>query len=589
MKALLQKINILNHFDDVVETVKRFPLSVMCAGWVFVLTVLTIADIDVFKEETIGRIGLSLTLGYFWFGISQLVAESKGLNNIKHMALAILGFIPLLFITFGETEGFFRLAFIIPALLLFLMVAPFIRNQDSNISFWVFNRNVWFGVAVAIVAGGILAAGTSAALGAINYLFDLNLREKPYGYIMAFCFTILTPIYALAFIPKTFNFDEAQCNVPTQVNFIVNWILAPLIIVYMIILYAYFIKIGVNWEIPKGQLSFMITGFLGAGLVIYLISWPLHEAQSKALRFFAKFFFIAMLVPIVMQIVSIGMRIEQYGVTEKRYIVAASAVWFAFIAVGFLVQKLKLKHIPLSLAVLLLVSAIGPWSARDVSFSSQHNRMEAVLMEHNLLVEGKIIGLDTDKEVPFEVRQNISGIADYIFRHDHDFYGFDENYRFFKALNFNYVSKWENKNTQAALRDGRFNYTFSETVYNKTVTVSGVDYYIPRQYIAQNKSNRNRNKIKITDDIEASLSMLEGSIVQIIIGTGRPITFNLTELANKYVQESPNNNKLKAPIELEASNENYSVRLDIFSFMGKVKNDVAQVDSASTVIYITKR
>jgi len=220
-------------------------------------------------------------------------------------------------------------------------------------------------------------------------LFDVRIGNDIFSDIFALSATIVGPIYALSFVPKKFDQGDETCHAPIQVGFITNWILAPLVIIYMGILYAYFVKIGVNWEIPKGQLSFMITGFIGIGLATYMISWPQRDTGGKLLQLMMKYFFSAMLIPVVMQAISIGARLDQYGFTEKRYVVAISVLWFAFIAVGFMLKKLDLKHIPLSLACLLLLASWGPWSARDVSAYSQIGKTK----HYRVMRVFKLVGL----------------------------------------------------------------------------------------------------------------------------------------------------------------------------------------------------
>ena len=445
MKAIFQKFSLLGNWEVFIETVKRFPLSSLCGVLSFCIAVYAIHNNRTIDEEVILRLILSFGLGYLWFGFCQIFSEAKNLNGVKHGLLALVGFAPLLFITFGSTDEFFRLFFIVPALMLLIMVAPYALRRSHDESFWIFNRHVWFGVAVAYVASLLLAGGVAAALEAIKYLFGVKIPSELWSDIFVFCGFVLGPIYALSFVPRQFDYKDEECHTPIQVGFIVNWIFAPLVLVYMTILYAYFIKIGVMREIPKGQLSYMIVGFLGAGLVTYIVSYPLHglggkesgskesgskASGSKALRLISKYFFAAMIIPVVMQAVSIGMRIDQYGFTEKRYIVAMSVLWFAFIALGFLFKKLQLKHIPLSLALLLLLGSWGPWSARDISASSQLGRLEKVMKEHGLIKEGQVVPVAEGEDLPSDVRINIRGISDYIFRHKHEFYVFNNKYKF---------------------------------------------------------------------------------------------------------------------------------------------------------------
>lgn len=582
MKAFFKKFSLQDNLEIFIDTVKRFPLSTICCFIGFIFIVLEIHNHDFIEKETLGRLILSFVLGYFWFGIVQIFAESKGLNAIKHGALAVLGFAPLLLITFGETSEFFRLAFIIPALFLLIMGAPYIGRKSDDESFWVYNRHVWFGVAVAWLASLLLAGGIAAALAAIKYLFDVKIANEIWGDIFAFCGVILGPIYALSFIPKAFDFRGTDCHTPTQVGFIVNWIFAPLVITYMAILYAYFIKIGITWDIPKGQLSFMIVGFIGAGLATYMIAWPIHKTGSKALQLIVKYFFIAMIIPIIFQAISIGMRINQYGFTEQRYVVAMSVFWFGFIAIGFILKKLQLKHIPLSLAVLLLLASVGPWSARDVSEWSQINRLESVLTEHGLFQDGRIIALDKGKELPYEVRKNISGIADYIFGHKHEFYGYDNQYKFFQKLNIQFISKWDRKTNALNIEDGRFNYNFPNNQYNKMIDVSDADYYFPNLNVS--KSSRHNDIHSAQQDRDVMAVYEDGNIVVSVKNYGvSKVKFD--EILKNIIQDNKNA-QMKDNLILKGETSKYKFRLMMRNMSGEIVDEKPQLSYASGDLFI---
>ncbi len=586
MKIFFGKLSLVNNLEDFQETVKRFPLSSVCAFLAFIFVFLSIHGANFIQDETLGRFVLSFVLGYFWFGFCQIFSESKGLNNLKHSALALIGFTPLLFIVFGSTEEFFRLFFIIPAMLLLITVAPYIYQQSRDESFWMFNRYVWFGTAIAYVASLLLALGASAALAAVKYLFDVSINQIFFNDIFIFCGFILGPIYALSFVPHNFRFKESECHTPSQVNFVVNWILAPLVVTYMAILYAYFIKIGMTWDIPKGQLSYMIVGFIGVSLVTYLVSWPLHGNGSRALTLIVKYLFPSMIIPVVFQVISIGMRIEQYGFTEKRYVVLLSALWFSFIAGGFLIKKLQLKHIPLSLGILLLIGSWGPWSARDISEWSQVGRLEAVLVKHNLLVDGEIVKSESSDEIPFEVRQNISGIADYIFQHKHKFKGYDNRHELFQELGFDHLSKWSNAKAEIALKEGKFHFEYSQNVRDRALVVKGVDYYIPRQYVYKTSYSKKRH---ITKDLMYSLEKLAQNKVHLYLNEDEGFVFDVGEVARQHIQNQPNSNKMSAPVVLKEIGKHHAVMMKVYSFSGELEGDKAIVTNVSLDLFITER
>ncbi len=594
--GFIKKIISFNGAEAFKDTVKRFPLSSICCFVGFVIVILAIHgvwdDWDI-KEKNLARIFLLMLLGYFWFGIVQLIDESHALNTFKRIGLSIAGIVPLALIVFGDTDEFFRLFFIVPALLLLISVAPYILKKSDNDSFWVFNRYVWFGVAVSYLGAMLMAGGIAAAIAAVKYLFDAKIEEEVFGDILALSATIVGPIYALSFVPKRFDQGDEECHAPTQVGFLTNWILAPLAIIYMAILYAYFIKIGITWEIPKGQLSFMITGFIGVGLATFLISWPQRETGSKALKLLVKYFFPAMVVPVVMQAISIGMRIDQYGFTEKRYIVALSVLWFAFIAIGFMLKKLELKHIPLSLALLLLIASWGPWSARDVSGFSQLSRMEKVLTENGLYENGQVMKLRKGQELSYEKRVQISGIADYIFSHDHEFAGYKTQYKFFKALNINHISKWERKSNNNVVQDGRFTLNFSNNnAYRGIVDVQKADFYMPNFSIGVNKGQ------PIEVDGNSFATNLKDNVVTITWNDRVDLTKDLSEIVSGMIVEygtSNGENSVKSrynlgdPYELTLSNGNVRVLLMITNINGKMVDDKPEVNYVNGKAFIKIR
>ncbi|MBX2833631.1 MAG: DUF4153 domain-containing protein, partial [Micavibrio sp.] len=307
--------------------------------------------------------------------------------------------------------------YIFPALLLGVMFAPFLRGGD-DLSVWFYNRKLWVGVAISYIALILLAGGASTALWAVEELFDLDFKTQFYSDIWAFAGLVVGPIYALYWVPERFKYTQDDCNDPPGLKFIVNWISAPMVFVYLAILYAYFARIIITGEVPNGHLAYMISGFIGAGVVTYLAAHPLRNEGTLQLRALYKVLFMAMIVPVGFHIYAIWERIGAYGVTEQRYMLALAAVWFAFLAFGNLRGRLPIRVIPMVLAALLVLASFGPWGAVSVSGKSQLARLEALLDEHGLVVDGKVVKAKED--LALEVRADISSILAYLCHTDRD-------------------------------------------------------------------------------------------------------------------------------------------------------------------------
>lgn len=345
------------------NVLRRFLPSVLCSLILFCLGILSDYDVIDIEDELSGRIVGFLVCGFFLFGGLRVFAEQRSFKPQSILGLVLAAAIGLGLLIFLAHTSLMIFIYLIPALLLFVMVAPYLRGGD-DVSFWVYNRDILLGALIGIAAGITLGAGVSAALLSIEYLFGIEFLDEMLSDFWFFCAVIFTPLYTLAWVPQRFEYRQHEVSLPIGLTFVVNWILAPLVITYVLILYAYFIKIAVVGQLPRGQLSYMVSVFASVGIITYMLGWPLREQAAGALKLVHKWLFIALIIPVGVQAFSIYERIAQYGVTEQRYFVAISAVWLAGVVAVFLMGKGRLKFIPMGLMVLLLLTSFGPWGAR---------------------------------------------------------------------------------------------------------------------------------------------------------------------------------------------------------------------------------
>ncbi len=124
-------------------------------------------------------------------------------------------------------------------------------------------------------------------------------------------------------------------------------------------LLIYFVKILVTLNWPSGQLGPMVLGYSAAGLVLFVLASLLEN--RFAVLYCA--FFPKILIPVViMQLVSVGIRLNAYGVTESRYYVALFGVFSIVIGVLLSVRGKNTRNgiIALLAAGFALVSILLP-------------------------------------------------------------------------------------------------------------------------------------------------------------------------------------------------------------------------------------
>ena len=102
-----------------------------------------------------------------------------------------------------------------------------------------------------------------------------------------------------------------------------------------------------------------------------------------------------------MVLMALWQRVDQYGVAERRYLMGVLALWLGGAALYAAITRTgRIRWIPLTLAVLGLVTFAGPWSAYAVAEGSQAKRLEAILDAHGALAGGRVAAGTV--EIPFD-------------------------------------------------------------------------------------------------------------------------------------------------------------------------------------------
>ncbi|CAN0572476.1 unnamed protein product [Ectocarpus sp. 12 AP-2014] len=171
---------------------------------------------------------------------------------------------------------------------------------------------------------------------------------------------------------------EIQFKKPLEV--FVTYILIPLIILYILILYAYAAKITIQWELPQGWVSYLVTALALLGFVVQVIINPMQKkSDSWTIAKFHPWFYRLILPLVGLLFVAIFRRISDYGITENRYFVVAIAFWILGATLFLLFNKTKkLIVLPSSLFVLALLASFGFWGAASISERSQVAQFQEV-------------------------------------------------------------------------------------------------------------------------------------------------------------------------------------------------------------------
>lgn len=194
--------------------------------------------------------------------------------------------------------------------------------------------------------------------------------------------------------------------------------LIPLVTAYILILYAYLAKILIEWELPNGWVTYLVLSFSIVGILALLLLHPVKEDSDKQwIKWFSTGYYRALIPLVVLLLFSIWVRIDDYGVTINRFIVATLGVWLTLMVLYFIISKSKsIMVIPISLCVITLGAAFGPFSAFSVSESSQLHRFEEILSEQSMITESGI-AVSASEVLELDTRKELSSIVTYLTDH----------------------------------------------------------------------------------------------------------------------------------------------------------------------------
>ena len=275
------------------------------------------------------------------------------------------------------------LKFIYTTVFLSIFIAPFFKQKDEN-GFWVFLMNNAKAAVVATAISVVLIAAIDGLLFGFFNLFDIKISGRPFAYSAIISLCTILPILFFSGIP---SIDECLQESPALNKFQVSmnkFLFLPILSLYIILLYAYIAKIIIQWEMPKGMVSYLVSASMM--LMLLRVTLTLPERINPKPSFEKKLLKIipAACIPLVI-LMSVGImrRISDYGISEDRYYIAAVNIFYYIIIAILLIDKIrcKSKYIAIVFCSMFLILTNGPLSAINVTHRVWINSVKAALVE----------------------------------------------------------------------------------------------------------------------------------------------------------------------------------------------------------------
>jgi hypothetical protein len=625
----LPSLNLL--FTNAKKSLIRFPLTIISAALGVIVSIYLVE----YKKEIDNAFPyinflLTAAIGIPLFFSTSIYCAIEKTNILKKAIINAFAFV-LLFaiyqslpdseITNNTSVPYIK--YTIYNIIVHLLVSfiPYLKTKKLN-GFWNYNKTLFIRVWTSILYSGVLYLGLIFALFAVDKLFNIDFHDELYFDIYIVTAGLFNTWFFVGGIPKKLENLESETNYPKGLKVFTQYVLLPLLILYLIILYAYVIKIVAIWDWPKGIVSYLISGVSILGILALLLIYPYSKSEGNSwIKKFSRIYYFILIPLIIVLFLAIKMRIDAYGITINRYIIVLLGVWLALVSAYFCIGRKNIKFIPQSLAIIMALMSFGPWGMFSVSERSQSERLFHLLQESKILVDGKVQNeviwiqdslpklhakkLKINQHlVKDSIHNEIYSIINYLDDH-HGFNSikpifkqnldslitvsrgdnryFNETSVYMKSLGLQeykiYKNSWPQNNNSFYFGTSNLDYT----------DVSEYDYLINSNYY-NNNSKSEKFYIKGFTYCIDPINNFEKIFT--IHTKKEQVSIDLNPLSNVLIEEygeNSNNNVLRKKMTLYKNTKTVNLKLEISNMRFNKKNDSLLLNSFNTKIFIKEK
>ena len=361
---------------QLLQSPRRFPVE-FALGVVFFIIAVWDSETSTWNE-TSARMESAVNGDILWFFV-PLMALTFWLHRVNRWAYlaSFFLFLPLMALDlkpFLWTYGF-GFTYVLAAILLIVG-----NKKMDNRPFAAHALHVVTQMFFGLLISGILNLAVIAIVASFFYIFGIEEPRHLYEYIYQFVWFILAPQVCCTLIRQ----NEDEVSEPFKVlRLILNFILSPAVIIYTVILYAYFLKIVFVWDLPKGGVAWMVMGFITVALVGRVAQSILSQRYYD---WFYRYFTLIAIPPLIMYWIGSIYRIRLYSFTESRfYLMVAGVLMTLFVLMLWKKRTRKYQLMALIFgAAIILFTYIPGISAKSIGLSCQKQRLTQLISEMKL-------------------------------------------------------------------------------------------------------------------------------------------------------------------------------------------------------------
>lgn len=466
-------------------------------------------------------------------------------------------------------------------LFLLFFIIPHVRK---NRGLGMYVVRLFVQAVIAVLFSAVMFIGLAGITFTVSSLFSLKISHYVYLRLWLIMAGIMAPFLFMAGIPRA-GLTVERHEYPKVLSNLMVYVVTPLLTAYTFILYLYFAKILITRQWPVGLVSHLVLWYSVATTAVLYFVWPLASVNKWA-ETFSRYFIKAVIPLLAMMFVSIGIRIKHYGITENRYYVLVLGLWVLGSMIYLNIAEARRGSegsnggsvergieggngasdgsivLPVSLAIVVALSVLGPWSSFSVAKWSQNQRLEGLCAQYGIVKGGAI---PPSSEIPPADRREIIAIISYFDRYHNlsdvkflppgfAWTQFEQVFGFSRMADQGYVVPvqpmyYEAANWSMDITGHRYLFDFTRPYYKDGTALSLSQGDVVAAYDLDSKSVT----VKLNGQLE-----WEGSLPELIAG-----------IVPKYETESGRIEFRPEDMVFEATGANLGIRIVVTSMWGE--------------------
>lgn len=394
----------------------RFPIAALAMA---IFTLVIIIKPNIRSDTPLSSALIGLIVGGYLCVIITLAREVMG--GTRLYIIQALGVVTIVTLFWFHESLRLNTMMAFGAVLLMLGNAVGWRQPRNDLHIWDFTHKLWTSAVLAIVGSIIFVLGALSIQFALKTLLGVDINRLTEEIIIPLGLGFLAPLYWLSTLPAVDEpYDELYENpgfVSKAIGFLGTWLLAPLSLIYAVIVLIYGAKILINMSLPKGEIAQLTVPFLLIGTLTWLLLEPPFIQKTTLARWFRWLWFPVSLPVTLLLAIAVAVRISVYGYTESRFALALTVVWSFAVGIWFLLKRVNQRDIRLIPGIGAGLLLAGTFMAQPISINSQTLRAKKIVSELELVNDqNELVAIANPTVEQLEKLQSLKGKLAYLYR-----------------------------------------------------------------------------------------------------------------------------------------------------------------------------